>query len=165
MCFAPIDDVVVVIATRDRAARHQEQHFLQRIRNFPRLPRVLDRRQVIVFNHGWLAVNPGAYGAWFDHLVRSGYIVIFPRYQTDAFTRPSEFLPNALAATSDALDVLLTAPGHVQPDLDRFALIGHSAGGNLAAQMAAVAARGRRRGTPLRRRTALRCAGLAAGLR
>jgi acetyl esterase/lipase len=95
---------------------------------------------VIVFNHGWLAVNPGAYGAWFDHLVRSGYIVIYPRYQTDAFTKPSDFLPNALAAATDAFDVLLTAPGHVAPDLNRFALIGHSAGGNLAAQMAAVAA-------------------------
>jgi len=94
---------------------------------------------VVVFNHGWLAVNPGAYGAWIDHLVRSGNVVVFPRYQTDAFTRPSEFLPNALAAVKDALLVLHGAAGHVRPDLTRFALIGHSAGGNLAAQMAAVA--------------------------
>jgi dienelactone hydrolase len=95
---------------------------------------------VVVLNHGWLAVNPGAYGAWIDHLVRSGNTVVFPRYQTDAFTWPSEFLPNALAAVTDALDVLDAAPGHVRPDRRRFALIGHSAGGNLAAQMAAVAA-------------------------
>lgn len=94
---------------------------------------------VVVFNHGWLAVNPGAYGAWINHLVRSGGIVIYPRYQTDAYTKPADFLPNAVAAVADALDVLQTAPGHVRPDLDRFALIGHSAGGNLAAQMAAVA--------------------------
>ena len=66
--------------------------------------------------------------------------MIFPRYQTDAFTRPVDFLPNALAAVTDALDVLETAPGHVRPDRSQFALIGHSAGGNLAAQMAAVAA-------------------------
>jgi acetyl esterase/lipase len=98
---------------------------------------------VVVFCHGWLAVNPGAYGAWIDHLVRSGQIVICPRYQTDAFTRPVEFLPNTLAAVTDAIDVLLTAPGHVRPDLERFALIGHSAGGNLAAQMAAMAAEAR----------------------
>ena len=98
---------------------------------------------VIVFNHGWLAVNPGAYGAWIEHLVRSGHIVIYPRYQTDAFTKPSDFLPNALAAVTDALDVLHTAPGHVRPETERFALIGHSAGGNLAAQMAAVAAEAR----------------------
>ncbi len=94
---------------------------------------------VIVFNHGWLAVNPGAYGAWIDHLVRSGHIVIFPRYQTDAFTKPTDFLANTLAAVTDALDVLHTAPGHVRPAADQFALIGHSAGGNLAAQMAALA--------------------------
>jgi acetyl esterase/lipase len=67
-------------------------------------------------------------------------VVIFPRYQADALTLPAEFLPNALAAVTDALDVLETGDGHVRPDRDRFALIGHSAGGNLAAQMAAVAA-------------------------
>src|SRR5262245_6244681 len=38
---------------------------------------------VVVLNHGWLAVNPGAYGAWIEHLVRSGKVVIFPRYQAD----------------------------------------------------------------------------------
>lgn len=94
---------------------------------------------VVVFHHGWLAVNPAAYGAWIDHLVRQGRIVIAPRYQADWTTDPAEFLPNALAAVRDALDVLQTGPGHVRPDLDRFALIGHSAGGNLSALMAAVA--------------------------
>ena len=94
---------------------------------------------VVVFNHGWLAVNPGAYGAWIEHLARSGKIVIYPRYQTDALTHPADFLSNALAAVTDALDVLDTAPGHVRPDRSKFAVIGHSAGGNLAAQMAAVA--------------------------
>jgi dienelactone hydrolase len=92
-----------------------------------------------VFTHGWLAVNPGAYGAWIEHLVRSGRVVIFPRYQADAFTKPAEFLGNTVAAVTDALGVLETAPGHVRPDCERFALIGHSAGGNLAAQLAAVA--------------------------
>jgi hypothetical protein len=47
MRFAPIDDVVVVVPARDRPAHDQEQHFAQRIRDFPRLPRVLDRCQVI----------------------------------------------------------------------------------------------------------------------
>ncbi|WZO98336.1 alpha/beta hydrolase [Isosphaeraceae bacterium EP7] len=93
---------------------------------------------LVVFLHGWLAVNPGVYGAWIDHLVRSGHIVVFPRYQDDVATHPGEFLPNALEAVNDAIGVLTTSPGHVRPDLKRFALIGHSAGGNLAAQMAAV---------------------------
>ena len=98
---------------------------------------------VVVLNHGWLGVNPASYGAWIAHLTRSGAIVIFPRYQADAMTRPSDFLPNALAAVTDALDVLDAAPKHVRPDRTRFVLLGHSAGGNLAAQMAAVAAEAR----------------------
>jgi dienelactone hydrolase len=98
-----------------------------------------ERAPVVVFHHGWLAMNPGVYGAWIEHLARSGRIVIFPRYQGDALTRPGLFLPNAVAAVRDALDVLQTAPGRVRPDRERFALVGHSAGGNLSAQMAAVA--------------------------
>ena len=105
---------------------------------------------VVVFHHGWFAVNPAAYGAWIEHLVRSGQIVIFPRYQADGLTPAADFLHNALAAVRDAFDVLETSPVHVRPDRRRFALIGHSAGGNLAAQMAAVAggATGCRRPAP-----------------
>jgi dienelactone hydrolase len=98
---------------------------------------------VVVLNHGWLGVNPASYGAWISHLTRSGSIVIFPRYQADAITKPSEFLPNAVSAVNDALDVLDAAPGHVRPDRNRFVLMGHSAGGNLAALMAASAAESR----------------------
>jgi dienelactone hydrolase len=94
---------------------------------------------VVVFHHGWLAVNPGVYGAWLEHLTRRGFIVIFPRYHTDGLTPPADFLPNALVAVRDAFDVLETAPGHVRPDRTRFAIMGHSAGGNLSAMMAAVA--------------------------
>src|SRR5262249_33205019 len=46
---------------------------------------------------------------------------------------------NALAAGRDAFDVLETSPVHVRPDRRRLALIGHPAGGNLAAQLAAIA--------------------------
>ncbi len=94
---------------------------------------------VIVFHHGWMAYNPGIYGAWIEHLVRRGYIVIFPRYQNDVSTDPAQFLANSLSATKDAFDVLATSPSHVHADRNRFALIGHSAGGNLSALMAAGA--------------------------
>ena len=90
--------------------------------------------------HGWFAVNPGFYGAWIDHLVRDGKIVIFPRYQNDVGTLPQDFLPNSLGAIRDALQVLHDGVGHVRPDTGRFALIGHSMGGSLAAQIAASAA-------------------------
>lgn len=96
---------------------------------------------VVVFHHGWLAVNPGIYGAWIQHLCRRGFVVIYPRYHADWTTSPSDYVPNALAATRDALHVLRLAPNRVRPDLDRFALIGHSAGANLSALLAASAAR------------------------
>ena len=96
------------------------------------------RAPVIVFLHGWLSINPGIYGAWLEHLARRGAIVISPRYQTDITTPVVDFLPNARQAIADALDVLSTGSNLIRPDFDRFALIGHSAGGNLAAQLAAV---------------------------
>jgi pimeloyl-ACP methyl ester carboxylesterase len=105
----------------------------------PEKPKPEGKAPVVVFLHGWFAVNPGFYGAWIDHLVRDGRIVIFPRYQNDVGTMPQEFLPNTLAAIRDALGVLHDGVGHVRPDPGRFALIGHSAGANLAAQVAAVA--------------------------
>jgi acetyl esterase/lipase len=97
---------------------------------------------VVVFLHGWFAVNPGFYGAWIDHLVRHGHVVIFPRYQNDVHTLPQDFLPNAMASIHDALGVLAVGRdhgvAHVRPDTRRFALIGHSAGANLAAQITAL---------------------------
>src|SRR5262245_60241027 len=36
---------------------------------------------VIVFIHGWGGMNPLYYGAWLDHLVKRGNIVVYPRYQ------------------------------------------------------------------------------------
>ena len=98
-----------------------------------------ERAGVVVFFHGWFAVNPAFYGAWIDHLVRSGRTVIFPRYQNNVGTLPKDFLPNAVASIRDALEVLETSAKHVRPDIRRIALIGHSAGGNLAAQVAAIA--------------------------
>jgi pimeloyl-ACP methyl ester carboxylesterase len=106
----------------------------------PDKPKPEAKAPVVVFLHGWFAVNPGFYGAWIDHLVRNGRIVIFPRYQNDVGTPPQEFLANTAAAIRDALGVLHDGVGHVRPDTGRFALIGHSAGANLAAQIAAMSA-------------------------
>jgi pimeloyl-ACP methyl ester carboxylesterase len=94
---------------------------------------------VIVFLHGWGGMNPLYYGAWLDHLVKRGNIVIYPRYQANLLTPIREFAPNTFAAIKDALNRMRTEQGHVTPDLNRFATVGHSLGGVLAANVAALA--------------------------
>ena len=94
---------------------------------------------VIVFNHGWAAMEPRSYEVWIDHLVRRGNIVIYPRYQGSLLTDGELFLDNAAAAVKEAFAKLVSEPGHVRPQLDRVAAVGHSAGGLVAAGLAAVA--------------------------
>ena len=94
---------------------------------------------VVIFLHGWGGTNPLYYGAWIDHIVKRGNIVIFPRYQSSILTRREDFIPNTLYAVKDAVTRLQTEPGHVRPDLDKVATVGHSLGGLLAASVAALA--------------------------
>ena len=94
---------------------------------------------VVVFNHGWMGLHPAIYLGWIRHIVRRGNIVVFPKYQNGPLTPPREFAPNAIAAVKDALE-RLRGGDHVRPDASRFALVGHSAGGAIAADMAALAA-------------------------
>lgn len=94
---------------------------------------------VIVFLHGWGGMNPLYYGAWIDHLVRRGNIVIYPRYQASLLTPIREFTPNTLTAIKEAIARLGSEPRHVKADLTKFATVGHSVGGLLAANVAALA--------------------------
>lgn len=94
---------------------------------------------VVVFLHGWGGMNPMYYGAWIDHLVKRGDIVIYPRYQASLLTSIQEFTPNTLTAIKGAIERLQTEPGHVKPDLNKFATVGHSMGALLAASVAALA--------------------------
>ena len=94
---------------------------------------------VIVFLHGWGGMNPMYYGAWIDHLVKRGNIVIYPRYQANLLTSIQEFTPNTLAALKAALERLQTEQGHIKPDLNKFAAVGHSMGALLATSVAALA--------------------------
>lgn len=105
----------------------------------PAAPR-LDKAPLVVFMHGWSATNPQAYGAWIEHIVRRGNIVVFPRYQSDMQTPPAEFTPNSIGAIENAIRRLQTQPGHTRPDLTRFALAGHSMGAMICANIAALAA-------------------------
>jgi pimeloyl-ACP methyl ester carboxylesterase len=94
---------------------------------------------LIVFSHGWGAMDPNVYGAWIEHLVRKGNIVIYPLYQDSLRTPVSAFTPNAVAAVADAVRRLQEEPGRVRPQLARFALVGHSMGGIVSANLAALA--------------------------
>ena len=94
---------------------------------------------VIVFLHGWGGMNPLYYGAWLDHLVKRGNIVIYPRYQATLLTGITEFTPNTLQAVKDAVNRLKTERGHVAADFSKFATVGHSLGGLLAVNVAALA--------------------------
>jgi pimeloyl-ACP methyl ester carboxylesterase len=97
---------------------------------------------VVVFLHAWALAHPGYYRAWIDHIVRRGSIVIYPKYQSSILTPTWDFTPNALTAVQNALNEL-TGNSHVAPDLDRFAVVGHSAGGITGANLAVLSTSGR----------------------
>jgi acetyl esterase/lipase len=92
---------------------------------------------VIIFCGGWLMMQPLVYTDWVQHLVLRGNIVIYPQYQ-EWYTISPFYTPFAIQAVNAALAMLGTN-GHVAPDLDRVAVVGHSAGGVVAANLAALA--------------------------
>jgi hypothetical protein len=92
---------------------------------------------VVVFLHGLAQVNPKMYGAWIEHLVRKGNILIYPRYEVP-LTPSAEFERNAVAGIKNALAELQAgcdSGGCVKPRLNRFAVIGHSYGAALSANI------------------------------
>jgi acetyl esterase/lipase len=93
---------------------------------------------VVLFLHGWMAIDPYYYGGWIDHLVKSGNIVIYPAYQASRQDTPDQIQQNVIQATRNALTQLQTSSS-VKPDLSRFTIVGHSLGGGLAVQVASVA--------------------------
>jgi len=95
---------------------------------------------LVLFFHGFSAVDPVVYRAWIDHIVRRGAVVVYPNYQTLELNElnPDTYVPNALAAVEDAVD-RLTRPRYPRVDLNNVAAVGHSVGGMLTANYAAVA--------------------------
>ena len=92
---------------------------------------------VIIFNHGYGAYNPACYGAWIAHLVKRGNIVIFPRYQHTSYTTlPSSFTEHAMESILNSFTWLEKDSTRVQPNLEHVALVGHSYGGVVSANLA-----------------------------
>jgi len=94
---------------------------------------------IIVFNHGWGAMVPFWYQNWITHIVKRGNIVVYPRYQQSWSPYGfSHFYSNAITAVKNALNEL-DQGDHVKPELDHFAIVGHSMGGGITCDMAALA--------------------------
>jgi len=93
---------------------------------------------VVIFFHGFTALDPVVYRSWIDHIVRRGAIVIYPDFQDNHLFDPewSAFQDNAFAAIRAARDSMTGKPW---ADWNRVAVIGHSLGGVLAANYAALA--------------------------
>ena len=95
-----------------------------------------DSANVIVFNHGYGGYNPMIYGKWIKHLVRKGNIVIYPRYQKNVYSpKPKYFSINVSQAIRDALKKLEDG-NFVQPIIRNLAMVGHSYGGVITADLA-----------------------------
>jgi acetyl esterase/lipase len=89
-------------------------------------------RPVVIFLHGWVAIDPRRYGSWIGHLVRGGATVIYPAYQTKPAYDTIAPLGNVLDGVRTALEQVQLAPG-------RLVVAGHSAGAALSADYATVA--------------------------
>jgi acetyl esterase/lipase len=92
---------------------------------------------LVIFNHGWSAMEPKAYGAWIDHIVKRGNIVVYPVYQDSLRTPMRDFTSNAATGIHAAIEKLQSDPGRVKPDLGHVAFVGHSMGGVISANLAA----------------------------
>lgn len=99
-----------------------------------------EQAPVVIFLHGWGGVHPRVYGAWLQHIVRKGHLVVYPRYQLeDKLRTPGDVM---LSGAKDAVReawVYLTTESAVKPEAQRLVWIGHSMGGVLAVKAAVTA--------------------------
>lgn len=96
-----------------------------------------DTLDLVVFVHGFGALNPKVYGGWIEHLVNEGNVVLFPRYQMSIFTTSTtDFVPNTIASIRNAYDVV--AHHNYNLNLNYVDMIGHSYGGVIIGNIAAT---------------------------
>lgn len=97
------------------------------------------RLPVVYLLHGYGTLDIRPYSSWAEHLARRGAIVIYPFYQVLVTTPMDAYTPNAVQAIKDALE-RIAGDGGVRADTSKVIVIGHSLGGAVAANIAAVAA-------------------------
>ena len=88
---------------------------------------------VVLFLHGYFDAFPDKVDIMLRHIVRKGYIVIYPAY--GVAWDPTNWETHAIN-TLDAVMLKLEEPGHVLPDRSKFSIVGHSIGGVLAMRLA-----------------------------
>jgi hypothetical protein len=96
-----------------------------------------DTLDLVVFVHGFGALNPKVYGSWIEHLTNQGNAVLFVRYQMSIFTTSTTvFVPNTVAAIHSVYDLMARMDYHINTDC--IDLIGHSYGGVIIGNIAAT---------------------------
>jgi pimeloyl-ACP methyl ester carboxylesterase len=78
------------------------------------------------------------YDRWLEHLSRRGNFVVYPQYQRSGITPLARVQKNVSLAISDAV-ARLRHDTREQADIKQMALVGHSLGGALAVDVAALA--------------------------
>jgi pimeloyl-ACP methyl ester carboxylesterase len=91
-------------------------------------------QDAVVFLHGWSPLPPFLYGAWLRHLAYDGNTIVYPVYQRSRDTKPETFREAAVAGIAAGLRAIHANERHL-------IVIGHTTGGALAFDYAAVAPR------------------------
>lgn len=129
--------------TQPPCAQKQDEYWIFEPSNGNENPQKLPNLPQIVFLHGWSLMSPNFYGGWIEHIVKKGNIVIFPVFQnnptTEITAQSVQVAVNVIInATKDALEKLRTKYSNNENIAEqKIALIGHSAGGAMAADVAA----------------------------
>lgn len=93
------------------------------------------RKNVIVFIHGYGGYNPFIYGAWLKHLARQGHPIIYPRYQKKLYPpKTKKFVDNTVAGIKSAI-IKLEELGYDKNLWTTLDYTVHSYGGVIAANI------------------------------
>jgi acetyl esterase/lipase len=95
--------------------------------------------RIVGFMHGAGMILPYVYGGWIRHLVRKGYVVVYPQYQQGQGLSSDQYIPIAAAALVSAIAEIKKENRYTLLD-DGLILMGHSLGGPISSGIAVNAA-------------------------
>ncbi|MCS7086653.1 MAG: hypothetical protein RMM53_05595, partial [Bacteroidia bacterium] len=95
--------------------------------------------RIVGFMHGAGMILPYVYGGWIRHLVRKGYVVVYPQYQEGQGLNSAQYAETAARALESAIAQIKNDGRYTLLD-DGLILVGHSLGGPISAAIAKNAA-------------------------